>query len=87
MKEVKQGEVTFDKKGIPTLHGLPYTIPEETITFEELVKKYEKEHLDLIERSKTEPISWVEIMRPVQLIYNLSMNKYWETIDKINKTT
>lgn len=51
-------------------------LDKEEKTFEEYVEIYKQQHLDLLERAKTEPISWVEIMRPIQIIYNLTMNQY-----------
>lgn len=48
----------------------------EEKTYEEYIEILQKQHEDLLERAKTEPISWVEIMSPIQKIYNLAMNRY-----------
>jgi hypothetical protein len=52
------------------------------MTFEEIVEHYKQEYLDLVERAKTESISTIELMKPLQMIYNLAMLKAAEVLHK-----
>lgn len=44
--------------------------------YKEVCEYYEKQHKDLLERSKTEHISFIEIMKPLQMIHNYSFIEF-----------
>jgi hypothetical protein len=44
--------------------------------YKEVCEYYEKQYKDLLERSKTEYISFIEIIKPLQMIHNYSFIEF-----------
>jgi hypothetical protein len=45
-------------------------------TYKKICEFHEKQYKQLLERSKTEPISFVEILKPLQMIYNYTVIEF-----------
>ena len=48
----------------------------EQRTYKKICEFHEKQYKELLERSKTESISFVEILKPLQMIHNYSFIEF-----------